>query len=89
MIAGEQGVRAAQRVSHVVGRVARRCNRFDRPTFAGHDLAICERVIRLEFHISAGIETLRLADMQRPCGAMWPFRKNDGAGCGLHRWHRW
>ena len=46
-----------------------------RPAVAGDDLAVGERAVGLEVGVVAGVEARRLADIERPRGAMRPFAR--------------
>ena len=80
VIAGKQHVGAAQRVRHVVRRVAGGGDRLQRPAVALDDLAMGDPPVRHEFGIAAGIEALGFADVQRPRRPVRPLAIGDRPG---------
>ena len=88
MIAGEQQIGLLEGESHVIGGVARRRHRFERPAVAADDLAVGERDVGTEIHVGRGIEAARLADMERPRQPVRALRENFGAGRGFDFRHR-
>ena len=76
MVAGEQQIGFLERKRHVIAGVARRRHRFERPAVAAHRLAIGERYVRAKVHVGRCVETVGLADMKRPRGAMRALRVN-------------
>ena len=88
MVAGEQQVGFLERKRHVIGGVAGRRHRFERPAVAAHRLAVGERHVGTEIHVGGGVEPARLADMKRPRQPVRALRINLGAGRGFDFGHR-
>ena len=76
-----------QRERHVVGGVAGRRDRLERPAVAAHHLAVGERAVGTKIRVVAGVEPRRLADMQRPRGAMRAFGQTCAPVAALMRRH--
>ena len=87
MIAGKQDIRSLERIGHVIGGVARRGDRLERPSAAVHHLAVGERMVGAEGMIAAGIERIVLADMQGAGGAVRAFAERARAGRRLDARH--
>ena len=88
VVAGEQQIGFLEGEGHVIGGVARRRHRFERPAVAADDLAVGERHVGAEIHVGRGIEAARLADMERPRQPVRALRKNLGAGRRFDLRHR-
>ena len=56
---------------------------FERPAVAGDDLAVGQRAVGSEIGVVAGVETRRLAHIERAGGAVRAFRQHRRAGCRL------
>ena len=73
----------------MIGGVARRRHRFERPAVAAHDLAVGQRDVGPEIHIGRRIEPPGgLADVQRPRQPVRPLGEHFCAGRRLDLRHR-
>ena len=88
MIAGEQQIGFLEGKRHVIGGVAGRRHRFQRPAVAAHHLAVGKRDIGTEIHVGRRIEPTGLADMQRTGQPVRPLRVDCRAGRRLDLRHR-
>src|SRR5262249_39465775 len=70
VVAGKDEVLAAQRKGHVVRGVAWRRDRLERKAAAAHHVAVAKRLVGTKVGVVAHVEPRRLADMQRPRGAV-------------------
>ncbi len=88
MIAGEEKIGFLEGKGHVIGGVAGRRHRFERPAVARHHLAVGERDIGPEIHVGRSIEPPGLADMQRPRQPVRALGEHFCAGRRLDLRHR-
>ena len=87
VIAGEQEIRLLQRKGHVVGGMAGRRDRLDRPARARDDFAISKRAVGTEIGVVARVQSRGLTDIERARGTMCAFGEDHGAGCGFDPRH--
>ena len=88
MVAGEQEIGLLERKRHVIGGMARRRHRFQRPAVARHHLAVGERDVGAEIEVGGRIEPSRLADLERPRQPVRTLGEHLGAGRRFDFGHR-
>ena len=88
VIAGKQQIGLLEGERHVIGGMAGRRHRFERPAVAADRLAVGERDVGTKIHVGRGVQPPRLADMQRPRQPVRTLRENLGSGRRLDLRHR-
>jgi hypothetical protein len=68
VIACEQRIFPFKGICHVVGGMTGRRDRLDFPCSARHNSTILQRDVRLKVAVGAGIERVKLANMERASG---------------------
>ena len=74
-----------ERIGHVIGAMARRRNRLQRPARSRDDISVAQRMVGTKVHVAGGIERIDLADMKRPRDAVRPLAIGRRTGRSLYR----